>query len=142
MINRRVHGVMLLAASAAAAAFIPVTAAPAGAATTFKVPEVSFAGTAAGTVTATLRNPNDRGRCWAEAGIGPDNNHRFFGDGSPDSLANPGQTIKISMTGLEPGTTITARGGCANDAPGEYLLGDTVTVTVPKDKPATGSFGF
>ncbi|MFD0365363.1 hypothetical protein ACFQZZ_28340 [Nocardia sp. GCM10030253] len=111
----------------------------AGAATPFNAPEVTFAGTGTGTVTATLRNPNDRGQCWAEAGVGPENNHVFFGGSRPESLANPGQTIKTSLEGLEPGTTITARGGCVNGA--EFELSELVTVTVPAGKPATGSFG-
>lgn len=89
--------------------FAPTTAAPASAATPFKAPDVTFAGTGPGTVTATLHNPNDQGQCWAEAGVGPDNNHVFFGGSRPESLANPGQTIKTSLEGLEPGTTITAR---------------------------------
>ncbi|MFQ6328276.1 hypothetical protein ACLMAL_19325 [Nocardia sp. CWNU-33] len=137
--NRRIHGAVLLAASAAAVMFAPTTAAPASAATPFKAPDITFAGTGPGTVTATLHNPNDQGQCWAEAGVGPDNNHVFFGGSRPESLANPGQTIKTSLEGLEPGTTITARGGCAGDA--GYELSELVTVTVPAAKPATGSFG-
>lgn len=73
-------------------------------------PEVSFEGTAPGTVTATLHNPNDQGQCWAEAGVGPNNDHVFFGEPKPESPANPGQTVETSLTGLEPGSTITARG--------------------------------
>jgi hypothetical protein len=140
--NRRIQGALLLAASAAAVTFAPTG--PAGAATPFTGPEVTFEGTAAGTVTATLHNPNDRGQCWAEAGVGPNNDHVYFGDARPESLADPGQTIKTTLEGLTPGSTITARGGCANTAPnpgGEYLLSDTVTVTVPSGKPATGSAG-
>ncbi|MFF2397847.1 hypothetical protein [Nocardia sp. NPDC058114] len=135
--NRRISGA-ILAASAAAVAFGP--GAPASAATPFVAPEISFAGTAAGTVTATLRNPNDRGQCWAEAGVGPENNHVFFGDSAPESLADPGKTVVTSLDGLEPGSTITARGGCVNGA--EFAFSELVTVTVPAATPSTGSFGF
>ena len=137
--NRRISGAFL-AASAAVVAFGPVAIAPAGAATPFVAPEITFAGTAAGTVTATLRNPNDRGQCWAEAGVGPENNHVFFGDGAPESLADPGKTVVTSLAGLEPGTTITARGGCVNGA--EFAFSELVTVNVPVATPSTGSFGF
>lgn len=141
MTNRRIHRTVLLAAVAAVTS-IPFSLAPAGADAPFLAPEVTFAGTAPGTVTATLHNPNDRGQCWAEAGVGPENNHVFFGESKPESLANPGQTVETSLTGLEPGSTITARGGCADTSPaGGYVLGDTVTVEVPVAAPATGSFG-
>ncbi|WP_280336129.1 hypothetical protein [Nocardia wallacei] len=103
---------------------------PADAATPFEAPGVTFDGTAPGTVTATLHNPNDRGACWAEAGVGPENNHVFFGNSNPESLAGPGQTVTISLEGLEPGTTITARGGCNNGA--EFAFSETVEVTVPR----------
>lgn len=139
VMNRRISGAFL-AASAAVVAFGPVAIAPAGAATPFVAPEITFAGTAAGTVTATLRNPNDRGQCWAEAGVGPENNHVFFGDGAPESLADPGKTVVTSLDGLEPGTTITARGGCVNGA--EFAFSELVTVNVPVATPSTGSFGF
>ncbi|GAA5096268.1 hypothetical protein [Nocardia iowensis] len=140
--NRRINAAILLAVSAAAVTLAPLTAAPASAVAPLKAPVVTFEGTGPGTVTATLHNPNDRGQCWAEAGIGPDNNHAFFGDGTPESVANPGQTIKTSLTGLEPGSTITARGGCVDTTPaGGYELSETVLVTVPANKPATGSFG-
>ncbi|ONM49261.1 hypothetical protein [Nocardia donostiensis] len=135
--NRRIHGAVLLAVSAAVVTFGPVT--PAGAQTPFKAPEVTFAGTAPGIVTATLHNPNDRGQCWAEAGVGPNNDHVFFGNGAPESLAQPGQTVKTTLEGLEPGTTISARGGCHNGA--EFEFSELVQVAVPADMPATGSFG-
>ncbi|WP_040729560.1 hypothetical protein, partial [Nocardia tenerifensis] len=81
-------------------------------------------------------------QCWAEAGVGPENNHVFFGEGKLESLAQPGRTIKTSLTGLEPGSKITARGGCADTSPaGGYELSETVTVNVPSNKPSTGSFG-
>lgn len=132
MINKRFRRAALPAASAAAVTFALFTAAPAAADTPFTAPEVTFEGTAPGTVTATLHNPNDRGQCWAEAGVGPENNHVFFGESKPESLANPGQTVTTSLTGLEPGSTITARGGCADTSPaGGFELGETVTVTVP-----------
>ncbi|NKY33561.1 hypothetical protein HGA13_10810 [Nocardia speluncae] len=141
MTIRRVHRTILLTA-VAAATFLPFSVAPAVADAPFVAPEVTFAGTAPGTVTATLHNPNDRGQCWAEAGVGPENNHVFFGESKPESLANPGQTVETSLTGLEPGSTITARGGCADTGPaGGYVLGETVTVAVPGVAPATGSFG-
>lgn len=112
--------------------FAPLTAAPAVAEAPFTPPVVTFEGTAPGTVTATLHNPNDRGQCWAEAGVGPENNHFFFGESKPESLANPGQTVVTSLTGLDSGSTITARGGCADTSPaGGYELGETVTVAVP-----------
>ncbi|MFB8276549.1 hypothetical protein [Nocardia colli] len=140
--NKRITGAILLAASAAAVTFAPLTAAPAVAVAPFKAPVVTFEGTGPGTVTATLTNPNERGQCWAEAGVGPENNHVFFGEGKLESLAQPGQTIKTTLTGLEPGTKITARGGCADTSPaGGYELSETVTVAVPANKPATGSFG-
>lgn len=141
MTIRRVHRAILLTAAAAAIS-TPFSLAPAAADAPFVAPEVTFAGTAPGTVTATLHNPNDRGQCWAEAGVGPENNHVFFGESKPESLANPGQTVETSLTGLEPGSTITARGGCADTSPaGGYVLGETVTVAVPGVAPATGSFG-
>ncbi|WP_280414192.1 hypothetical protein [Nocardia carnea] len=141
MTNRRIRRTVLLTA-VTAAAFTPFALAPAVADASFVAPEVTFAGTAPGTVTATLHNPNDRGQCWAEAGVGPENNHVFFGESKPESLANPGQTVETSLTGLEPGSTITARGGCADTSPaGGYVLGEFVTVTVPGAAPATGSFG-
>ncbi|NUS94565.1 MAG: hypothetical protein HOQ36_19520 [Nocardia sp.] len=127
---RRVHGVALSAL--AAAIFAPLTATSAVADAPFTAPQVTFEGTAPGTVTATLHNPNDRGQCWAEAGVGPENNHVFFGEAKPESLAGPGQTVETSLTGLESGSTITARGGCADTGPaGGYELGETVTVVVP-----------
>ncbi|MEV0108984.1 hypothetical protein AB0H42_21940 [Nocardia sp. NPDC050799] len=127
---RRVHGAALLAL--AAATFAPLTTAPAVADAPFTAPRVTFAGTAPGTVTATLHNPNDRGQCWAEAGVGPENNHVFFGEAKPESLAGPGRTVETALTGLESGTTINARGGCADTGPaGGYELGEFVTVTVP-----------
>ena len=122
-----------------AIALAPVIAGPASAQTPFSAPEVTFAGTAAGTVTATLHNPNDRGQCWAEAGVGPENNHQFFGESRPESLANPGETVTTSLEGLEPGSTITARGGCV-DSP-DFTWSETVTVAVPAGQPASGSFG-
>lgn len=142
--NRRIQGSILLAASVAAVTFAPFTAAPALAAAQFKAPEVTFEVTGPGTVTATLHNTNDRGQCWAEAGVGPEKNHVFFGEGKLESLAQPGQTIKTSLTGLEPGSTITARGGCADTSTaGGYELGAPVdiVVTPAAPKPPTGSFG-
>ncbi|MEV3963592.1 hypothetical protein AB0M34_22325 [Nocardia sp. NPDC050193] len=128
---RRVHGAAALLALAAAT-FAPLSAAPAVADASFTAPRVTFAGTAPGTVTATLHNPNDRGQCWAEAGVGPENNHVFFGEAKPESLAAPGQTVETSLTGLASGTTINARGGCADTGPaGGYELGEFVTVVVP-----------
>ncbi|MFG1790948.1 hypothetical protein [Nocardia sp. NPDC049149] len=140
--NRRIRGAFLLAVSAAAVTLTPFSAAPAVAASPFKAPVVTFEGTGPGTVTATLHNPNDRGQCWAEAGVGPNNDHVFFGEAKPESLAGPRETIKTSLTGLQPGSTITARGGCADTSPaGGYELSELVTVAVPSGKPATGSFG-
>ncbi|MEV0436527.1 hypothetical protein [Nocardia sp. NPDC050413] len=133
--NRQISAAFVLAASATVA-FGSI--APAGAATPFVAPQVTFTGTAAGTVTATLHNPNDRGQCWAEAGIGPENNHAFFGNGSPESLADAGETVTTSLEGLEPGSTITARGGCVNGA--EFAFSELVTVNVPSSMPSTGSF--
>ncbi|RJO70098.1 hypothetical protein D5S18_30070 [Nocardia panacis] len=93
---------------------------------------MTFTGTAPGTVTATLHNPNSTGQCWAEAGIGPERNHRFFADGAPGSLADPGQTVTTKLEGLESGSTITARGGCSdNTATGGIPMSETVTVQVP-----------
>lgn len=141
--NRRIPGAFLLAVSAAVVTLAPLTAAPASAATQFKAPEITFQGTGPGVVTATLKNPNDRGQCWAEAGVGPNRDHVFFGNSLPESLANPGQTVKTTLAGLAPGSTISARGGCSFDgADWGYELSDTVEVTVPTDKPSTGSFGF
>lgn len=141
MTIRRINRTVLLTALATAT-FTPFSLAPAVADAPFVAPEVTFAGTAPGTVTATLHNPNDRGQCWAEAGVGPENNHMFFGESTPESLANPGQTVETSLTGLEPGSTITARGGCADTSPaGGYVLGESVAVTVPGAAPVTGSFG-
>ncbi|WP_280261747.1 hypothetical protein [Nocardia abscessus] len=131
MTNKRINGPILLAASAALVAFSPVTA-PASAQTPLQAPQATFAGTAPGTVTATVHNPNGTGRCWAEAGVGPENNHRFFGDGTPESMAGPGQTVTTTLEGLEPGTTISARGGCFDDtATGGMPFSELVTVTVP-----------
>ncbi|MBF6350536.1 MULTISPECIES: hypothetical protein [Nocardia] len=126
----RIGGPVVLVA---AAAFVALGAAPANAQEPLKAPEVTFAGTAPGTVTATLHNPNTGGQCWAEAGIGPENNHRFFGNSQPESLANPGQTVTTTLEGLESGTTITARGGCidAAGAVGQMPFSETVTVVVP-----------
>ncbi|MFE9788081.1 hypothetical protein ACFYO7_22145 [Nocardia salmonicida] len=45
-----------------------------------------------------------------------------------------------SLDGLEPGTTITARGGCVNGA--EFAFSGLVTVNVPTATPSTGSLGF
>ncbi|MFD3510757.1 hypothetical protein [Nocardia sp. NPDC058666] len=139
MINRRITGAFL-AASAAAVVFGPI--APAGAATPFVAPQVAFDAAASGTVTATLHNPNDRGQCWAEAGVGPEKNHVFFGDGTLAAIADAGKTITVTLEGLAPGTTLTARAGCINGA--EYVFSEFVTVTIPKPstpKPSTGSFG-
>lgn len=131
-----------MTAAVAAVMSAPFTAATAVADAPLSPPEVTFEGTAPGTVTATLHNPNDRGQCWAEAGIGPNNDHVFFGESKPESLANPGQTIETSLTGLEPGSTITARGGCVDPtSAGGMVLGETVTVTVPAGPPATGGAG-
>ncbi|MEU0507049.1 hypothetical protein [Nocardia sp. NPDC005998] len=129
--NMRINGPILLAASAALVAFGPVTAL-ANAQAPLQAPEVTFAGTAPGTVTATVHNPNGTGRCWAEAGVGPEQNHRFFGNSAPESMAGPGQTVTTTLEGLELGTTITARGGCFDDTPtGGMPFTELVTVTVP-----------
>ncbi|MBF6165728.1 hypothetical protein IU486_13200 [Streptomyces gardneri] len=131
MAKKRINAPILLAASAALVAFGPVLA-PASAQTQLQAPEVGFAGTAPGVVTATVHNPNGTGRCWAEAGVGPENNHRFFGNGGPESMAGPGQTVTATLEGLESGTTITARGGCFDDTPtGGMPFSELVTVTVP-----------
>ncbi|MGY1960101.1 hypothetical protein [Nocardia gipuzkoensis] len=131
MTNKRSNGHILLAASAALVAFSLVTA-PASAQTPLQAPQVTFAGTAPGTVTATVHNPNGTGRCWAEAGVGPENNHRFFGNGTPESMAGLGQTVTTTLEGLEPGTTISARGGCFDDtATGGMPFSELVTVAVP-----------
>ena len=137
--NSRISGPLLVATSAAVLAFGPLAITPAAALTPFVAPAISFTGTSAGTITATVANRNDRGWCWAEAGIGPNNDHVFFGEMAPESLAGPGQTVTTTLEGLEPGTTITARGGCVNDA--EFVFSEKVTVKVPTAKPATGSFG-
>ncbi|WP_406232943.1 hypothetical protein [Nocardia sp. NBC_01009] len=148
VINRRIPTIGFLT-SAAAIALASFAAVPASADTPFNAPEVSFNGTAVGTVTATLRNPNDRGTCWAEASIG--NQRVFFGDSKPldgyeeaarnETLAGVGQTVTVKLEGLEPGSTINVRGGCVNKW--EEQFSNFVAVTVPATgKPATGSFGF
>ncbi|WP_306360255.1 hypothetical protein [Nocardia sp. CC227C] len=149
MINRRISRIGLLAVTAAAA-LAPVAAAPASADTPFHAPEVNFAGAGAGAVSATLRNPNDRGACWAEASIG--GQRVFFGDSDPldgyeepagnDTLARVGQTVTVTLSGLEPGSTIDVRGGCVNQWEEQFT--DFVAITVPTTgtPPATGSFGF
>ncbi|WP_040842061.1 hypothetical protein [Nocardia brevicatena] len=131
MTIKQINGPVLLAATAALVAFGPVTA-PANAQAPLQAPEVTFAGTAPGTVTATVHNPNRTGRCWAEAGVGPENNHRFFGNSALESLAGPGQTVTTTLEGLDSGTTITARGGCFDDtSTGGMPFTEMVTVTVP-----------
>lgn len=131
MTPRRILRNALLTA-VALATITPFTFAPAVAEDSFVAPEVTFAGTAPGTVTATLHNPNDRGQCWAEAGVGPELNHVFFGEAKPESLADPGATVQTSLTGLESGTTISARGGCADTSPaGGHVLGEFETIVVP-----------
>ncbi|MEU7766690.1 hypothetical protein AB0B25_16375 [Nocardia sp. NPDC049190] len=131
MTNKRIKGPILLAASAALVVFGPVTV-PASAQAPLQAPEVTFAGTGPGTVTATVHNPNRTGRCWAEAGVGPENNHHFFGNGAPESMAGPDQTVTTTLEGLEPGSTINARGGCFDDTPtGGMPFTEPVTVTVP-----------
>lgn len=130
MKNKRFNGIILSAASVAFAVFGPVTA-PASASAPLKAPDVSFAATAPGTVTATVHNSNATGRCWAEAGVGPENNHRFFGNHAPNSLADPGRTVTTTLAGLVPGTTINARGGCFDDTPtGGMPFTKPVPVTV------------
>ncbi|MEV0109887.1 hypothetical protein AB0H42_26600 [Nocardia sp. NPDC050799] len=148
VIIRRIPRIGFIA-SAAAVALASFAAAPASADTPFNAPEVSFNGTGVGTVTATLPNPNDRGVCWAEASIG--NQRVFFGDSKPldgyeeaarnETLARVGQTITVTLEGLEPGSTINVRGGCVNQS--EEQFSDFVAVTVPTTGlPATGSSGF
>ncbi|WP_459959265.1 hypothetical protein [Nocardia sp. IFM 10818] len=148
MINRRISRIGLLA-PAAAIAFGPLTAVPASADTPFTAPEVSFTGANVGTVSATLRNPNDRGTCWAEAAI---NGQRvFFGDSKPldgyeeparnETLARAGQTITVTLSGLEPGSIIDTRGGCVNKWEEEFTVFTQITVPAT-GKPATGSFGL
>ncbi|UGT67517.1 hypothetical protein LTT66_30590 [Nocardia gipuzkoensis] len=83
-------------------------------------------------MTTTAHNPNGTGRCRAEAGVGPENNHRFFGNGTPESMAGPGQTVTTTLEGLDPGTTISARGGCFDDtATGGMPFSKLVTVAGP-----------
>ncbi|WP_194815407.1 hypothetical protein [Nocardia sp. XZ_19_385] len=148
MINRRISRIGFLT-SAAAIALAPFAAAPASADTPFNGPEVSFNGTGVGTVSATLRNSNDRGTCWAEASIG--GQRVFFGDSKPldgyeeparnDTLAGVGQMVTVKLEGLEPGSTINVRGGCVDKA--EVQFSGFVAVLVPTTgKPGTGSFGF
>ncbi len=131
MTNKRINGSILLAAFTALVAFGPV-AASANAQAPLQAPEVTFTGTAPGTVTATIHNPNATGRCWAEAGVGPENNQRFFGNSAPESLAGPGQTVTTTLEGLESGTTISARGGCFDDtSTGGMPFSELVKVNVP-----------
>ncbi|MBF6133934.1 hypothetical protein IU501_13095 [Nocardia otitidiscaviarum] len=149
MINRRLSRIGFFAATATMA-LAPVAAAPANADTPFNAPEVSFNGAGTGAVSATLRNPNDRGACWAEASIG--DQRVFFGDSDPldgyeeparnDTLAKVGQTVTVTLSGLEPGSTIQVRGGCVNKWEEQFT--DFVAITVPATgtPPATGSFGF
>ncbi|MFI9506765.1 hypothetical protein [Nocardia sp. NPDC052566] len=138
MISKRMPGALLVV-SAAAVLFAPAAnAIEDGATNPLQTPEVSFAGAGPGAVTATVRNPNDRGVCWALA----ENGQIFGGD---QSLAGPGATIKATLEGLKPGSTIQATGICAYRYPVEkadysWSLAP-ITVNVPDKKPATGSFG-
>lgn len=131
MTAKRINKLILVAAAAALGAFV-LLAAPASAQAALQAPEVTFTGAAPGTVTATVHNPNGTGRCWAEAGVGPENNHRFFGNGAPESMAGSGQTVTTTLEGLASGTTISARGGCFDDTPtGGMPFTEPVTVAVP-----------
>ncbi len=127
----RINGPVLAAVSAALLTLGPTTAL-ASAQAPLQAPEVTFTGTSPGTVTATVHNPNETGRCWAEAGVGPENDHRFFSNGTPESMAKAGQTATTKLEGLEPGTAITARGACFDDtATGGMPFTEPETVTVP-----------
>jgi hypothetical protein len=103
------RAVWTLAAIGAAVAAPTASAAPA-----LQAPNAQFQASGAGSVTATVHNPNtQKGTvCWAQ----DTDNNSTFGSGGSDSYAGPGQTITVSLRNLS-GGQVHAQAFCAYHTP-------------------------
>ncbi|MFJ1455250.1 hypothetical protein [Nocardia sp. N2S4-5] len=107
----------------------------------YQVPELSFAVTGPGEVTATVRNPNGSGICWATIGI--DGSVHEFAEHGGAGYAQAGQTIQVSRGDLAAGRYLLGGGCGATETDPHQVVAPTQEVTVPPDisQPPSGSFG-
>ncbi|MFE9583266.1 hypothetical protein ACFYO1_43315 [Nocardia sp. NPDC006044] len=116
------------------------TAEAAAAPTGYQPPELTFAATGPHEITATIRNPNAAGICYATIGI--DTSVHEFAEHDGTGYAPAGQTIRVTRHNLAAGRyRLGGFCGTSSTSPDQVMAAEQ-EVTVPGDKPApTGSGG-
>lgn len=116
----------IFAGQAAAAEYLP--------------PELSFQATAVDAITATIRNPNASGVCWAVIGI--DQQVHEFTEHDPSGTAGPGETVAPTRSGLAAGEyQLSGFCGKTHNSTG-VVKGGHYAVVVGQRHAPTGSFGM
>lgn len=127
-------------AAVAVAALSGVSGAGQASAVEYLPPELSFKATGDAEITATIHNPNGSGICWATIAI--DQSVHEFTEYDPSGAAGPGQTVKPVRGNLAAARyQLSGFCGASYTSPGQ-VKGKDYEVTLPAEKPSTGSFGL